>query len=63
MTKRLTEEQLNAETDAMIIQMKRDQRWNWLKFGAMVMLVGIGVFLIAYIAIAIPTMVMGIIGQ
>ena len=61
MTKQFTEEQLNAETDAVIIQMNRDQRWNWLKFGAVVVLVGFGAFFVTYAAITIPTMVLEII--
>jgi len=61
MTEQLTQEQLDTETDAMIIQMDRAQRTNYLKFGAMMILLVISVFAIISMTVMIPEAVMSII--
>jgi hypothetical protein len=55
-------EQLDRETDAMIIQLNRDQRRGYLKFGAFMMLMFIGFFTVTYLTLSVPAAVMSMMG-
>ena len=61
MTEQVSQEQLDKETDAMIIQMDRAQRTNYLKFGAMMILMFMAVFAVVYVTATIPAAVVQII--
>jgi hypothetical protein len=63
MTEQFSQEQLDKETDAMILQMRRSQATQYIKFGAIMVLVFMGFFAITYLALSIPAAVMAIMGQ
>jgi hypothetical protein len=62
MSEKLSEEQLEKEADAVILQMKRAQKVNYLKFGAVLMLIAVCLFGIATLLSAIPAAVMSFMG-
>lgn len=61
-TEQFSQEKLDQETDAMIIQMHKQQQSNWLKAGALILLVLIGFFTVVYVSAIIPKTVMIILG-
>jgi len=63
MTEQLTQEQLDQEVDAMVIQLNRNQRKNWLKIGALLVLVFIGFSAAISVSVVVPGMVMAMFGQ
>jgi len=62
MSEHLTQEQLDKETDAVIIQMQRSQVTQTLKFGAIMILVFIGFFTVTYLTLSVPAAVMSMMG-
>jgi hypothetical protein len=63
MTNQISQEELDKDTDAMIIQMNREQRFNYIKFGAVILLTFMAFFTILYITATIPSAVMSLFGQ
>jgi heme/copper-type cytochrome/quinol oxidase subunit 4 len=63
MSNQISQEELDRETDALIIQMNRAQRFNYLKFGAAVLLTLIALFTVVYVTATIPATVVGLLGQ
>lgn len=63
MTEQISNKQLDKETDAMIIQIEKDENKGYLKFGASLILVSIFMFVMYYVVMAIPSIVMGTVGH